>query len=422
MRRASISLFVSKHKGWAVALGTLIVIYCVNFCTPFRLTNDTIRYFILKEAVAGTLPSGFGTINDFLPYGYVGFLLILSWLKVLSPFTIALLQFGYFAGSLYYVSKLFSSHVQARWLVLISLLNWTAIKFTVTPLSEMQFLFFSMGTLWYYQQFNASRRFKYLAALLVFAAIAVFTRTAGIALVLALLLSYCLQQRQWLIQKVKQHKGFAIFFLLGIAGLIVWLYAGTSFREYLHYIFRVLQYGPWYFITTNLSWHLTDWAELFLNVPYSKTSVLIPAGPGHWLYMLAGLFFLVVVIKKLFSRQYALPLVAKVYLITYMLLIFNWPFYEARFWVPVMPLALAILLVRNKPVPVGWKLMAGVYVLTGLFALGYYTWISFDKQAMARKHDAGLWRGEYEKHFFQTPIQDSLINPQAMYILEKYDR
>lgn len=422
MRRASILLSGSKYKGWAVVLGILTAIYCINFFTPFRLTNDTIRYFILKEAVAGTLPAGFGTINDFLPYGYVWFLLVLSWLKVLSPFTIALVQFGYFAGSLYFVSKLFSSHIQARWLVLFSLLNWTAIKFTVTPLSEMQFLFFSMGTLWYYQQFIASRRLKYLAALLVFAGVAVLTRTAGVVLVLALLFSYCLQQRYWLLQKAKQHKGYALLFLLAITGLMTWLYAGTSFREYLHYIFSVLQYGPWFFFTTNLSWHLTDWAELFLNVPYSKTSALVPAGPGLWLYMLAGLFFLVVVLRKLFSRQYALPLAVKVYLVAYMLLIFNWPFYEARFWVPVMPLALAVLLMRKKPFTIGWKLLAGVYVLTGLFALGYYTWISFDKQAMATKHDAGLWRAEYDKHFFQTPVNDSLINPQAMYILEKYDR
>jgi hypothetical protein len=63
------------------------------------------------------------------------------------------------------------------------------------------------------------------------------------------------------------------------------------------------------------------------------------------------------------------------------------------------------------------------YISTGLFALGYYTFLSFNKEVFASRHDAGIWKAEYETHFYgRLGAGDTTsINNSALYILEKYD-
>lgn len=124
-------------------------------------------------------------------------------------------------------------------------------------------------------------------------------------------------------------------------------------------------------------------------------------------------------------KKFPIPLHVRIYLISYILLIFNWPFYEARFWFPILPLTFAVILL-SKPAPnftfTYWKPFLNIYyVIIGLLVLAYYTRLSYDKSYMARRHDAGLWKDEYHIHFFNEQPADSVYNKRALYILNKYD-
>ena len=95
------------NKAAVIFTGIVAVIYLANSFTHLRLTNDTLRYFALTETLAGARAPDANTQKEFLPYGYVFFLLILYKLKILSSFSICICQLALLAGSLYFVRHLF---------------------------------------------------------------------------------------------------------------------------------------------------------------------------------------------------------------------------------------------------------------------------------------------------------------------------
>ncbi|HEU4633059.1 MAG TPA: hypothetical protein VFS22_03685 [Flavisolibacter sp.] len=141
---------------------------------------------------------------------------------------------------------------------------------------------------------------------------------------------------------------------------------------------------------------------------------------------MAGLIFLIIVLRRVFSKKFSIPLHIRIYLTGYILLIFNWPFFEARFWFPILPLLAAILLLpKNTARPQLFRPAVSLYklyyVLTGIFVMSYYTWLSTHKEALVKRHDAGKWQREYRMHFFNETPADSTYDKRAFYLLEKYD-
>lgn len=416
----------SYRRIWIVSTAILLVYYFVICFTPFRLTNDTVRYFALLEDFQGTWPAAFEKPRDFLPYGYVYFLAGLSKLHLLTPFGIAFFQLLYLCGSLYFVKKLFGASLNTWPFVFFTLLNWTTVKFAITPLSEMQFLFFSTATLYCYQLFMTQKKVWLLGLTIVLCFICFITRTAGVALVLALLISFLISIRSSVAARLRQQPLYAAMVVLVLCLLLGFLVTRPKFITYLSYFFNPLVQDPFAFFSRNLRLHCTDWAELFINIPLSKTSFLISPAIAGFLYVLTGIFFLGWVAYRLISHRTLIPLPVIVYLIIYILLIFNWPFFEARFWFPLLPFIAAILLQRSRTGH-GWYAKVGAgyalyYVATGFFVVGYYARLSFDQEYLMRKHDAGKWQVEYEAHFgIRQPADPSRVNQKALYILHKYD-
>jgi hypothetical protein len=161
--------------------------------------------------------------------------------------------------------------------------------------------------------------------------------------------------------------------------------------------------------------HLAEWGELLLNVPASKLAV-----PGKWVFVAVGLLLGAVVVYCLMRGRKKVSVAVSVYLVLYIVLIFCWPFFDVRFWIPVAPLVIMIL-VQVLP---GRRLlirgMVVLYVVAGLGAVGYSTFTAFNKQALARNQAGGRYRNEYETHFFGKPLQDTIapVDPYVLHILE----
>jgi len=393
----------------------LAILYFINCFTPFRLTNDTVRYFAIKETMEGSWPEEFGARNDFLPPGYAYFLMALSKSGILNSFTICFIQLLFLAGSLNYVRKIFAPALPVFTFIIFSLLNWTTLKFTITPLSEMQFLFFTTGALYYFHRFNQAKKWGWLFVTAIFCFLAILTRTAGVLLAISLLLSL-------VVNKGTRSKAVVILLaIVVVAGLIIF-FTQPKFIRYLGYFMRPFTTDPVAFFTNNILRHLQDWAELFINAPLSKTVYISYL---RIVYMLAGLFFMVITLSRVFGKKFSIPVHIRIYLVGYVLLIFNWPFYEARFWFPVLPLLAAILLLPKNSVHPVFRPIVSLYklyyVLTGIFVMGYYTWLSYNKDAMAKLHDAGKWEREYRIHFFNEKSVDTTYDKKALYLLDKYD-
>jgi hypothetical protein len=233
-------------------------------------------------------------------------------------------------------------------------------------------------------------------------------------------------KKEWLVW-VRQRMIATLCIVLVLVAIFVFIVTQPKFITYLSYFLGPLIDDPITFVTKNIRMHLMDWAELFFNIPLSKTGFLLPPFWGGILYFLAGIFFLVFVFRKMFINRKNVPWSVKTYIIVYTLLIFNWPFFEARFWLPLISFIAAIILQKSEDPKSRYSrtelIYACCHVLSGIFVLSYYTNLSFNHEALVNKHDAGKWKREYESHFGMKSDADSAtMNRKALYLLEKYDR
>jgi hypothetical protein len=198
-----------------------------------------------------------------------------------------------------------------------------------------------------------------------------------------------------------------------------------TFIIYVHYFSKAFYNYSWHFIIAVIQIHLADWAELFLNFSVVKAGSLIPLQIAAVLFTIAGILFLAYFLYRLFSRRLSIPLFIKIYIIAYGLLIFNWPFFDSRFWFPLLPLVGAIALMPFPKEPIALRKILGIYkyyyVLTGVIILGYFSYLSFDRSALTRYHDNGIWKAEYELHFNGTTNEKRPINSKALHYLDAYD-
>ncbi|WP_276479408.1 hypothetical protein [Paraflavitalea pollutisoli] len=415
-----------NRQVWMAATGVVVVVYLLDFFTPFRLTNDTVRYFALLEQRLGTWPASFGSSNDFLPYGYVFFLEGLARLHILTPFTIALCQLLYLGGSLYFIKKLFGTSINTWLFACLTLLNWTTIKLVMTPLSELQFLFFTSAALYSYHRFLHNKRPAQLVLTVVLCLIAFVTRTAGIVLIAALLLSFLVSHRQALTGGLRQRPLMSGLVLITLLAGLALLVTRPKFITYLGYFWRPLATDGGSFFAGNLRLHAMDLAELFINTPYSKVAWLIAPSVAGAVYLVTGLLFLGILIWCLIKHRTRIPLFISFYLVLYLLLIFNWPFFEARFFFPILPFMLAVYLQHLGQSSIFQRRLAAVYltgyVLMGVFVMAYYSRLSYDRDFMKQRHDAGIWEKEYDYLFSGRAVDDGVtVNQKALYILRKYN-
>jgi hypothetical protein len=129
-----------------------------------------------------------------------------------------------------------------------------------------------------------------------------------------------------------------------------------------------------------------------------------------------------------FIRKNSVSFIVKAYLSFYILLMFNWPFADPRFWVPVIPLIAAVISQTSFSQARVIKILDitcfVIYATLGLVSLGYFTYTSFNKRELSKTQARGVYRNEYETHFFGKPLSDTVthIDPYLVEFLNKYDR
>jgi hypothetical protein len=415
-----------SRKIGLIVLISLGAIYLINCLSPLRISFESIRYLLLEDWMEGGFQQGTWVIRDFIPYGYGYTLLLLSKLHLLHSFYIAFLNTLFLWGAIWFVSRIFGKEgVGWQWIPLV-LLNWTAIKMAISPLSEMQYLFFSTGAIYFYLLFRDNARWAPLLTALLFFIASVLTRTVGITLFIALLVSLVHEFREKLFFQIIRHKAVTAALVLSAAAIIYFAHF-LRISDYMRFMEGPSVRPGLRGLLSNLSGHLAiDWAELFVNAPSAKINFL-PGTLVTILFTLVSLVMLVLVIRQLFSSTFRAPILVKYYLAVYMLVIFCWPFHECRFWLPVWPFLCVCLLQASGP---SSRILQKIvmlatcwYLLAGIFALSYYTYASLNREVLARTQDAGFWRKEYEAHFSHGSPPDSTGFPgnEVFHQLQKID-
>ncbi|MDP9043025.1 MAG: hypothetical protein M3N30_13690 [Bacteroidota bacterium] len=407
---------------WSIyILGTLFFLNCF---TPLRLHYDMLRYFSIKDCIESKCPPGADS-HDFLPYGYTGLLLLLSSLGILRSFTIVFINCLYLLGGLFFVRKIFSIVRFPFFMFYLVLMNWTIIKFVSHPLSELQYLFFSIASLYAFNLFVRNKTVWNLLGAFLFAALAFLTRTVGIALIIALFLALVWEFRGQVIGLAKKYRIGLAAFMLSVAGILIFS-RQLGLNHYRGVMSRQFEQGLRY--SDMIGWHFSEWGEIFINTSRYRIIELLPGFAVSHLFIAAGILAICGFVYISYVKKNNIPFVVKAYLVLYILLVFTWPFADPRFWVPVIPLIAAIIsqaIFRQK---MGVKYFNFLYLLIysflGLISLVYMTFTSFNKKEFSKTQAKGVYRNEYETHFFGRPLSDTAtqVNPYLVDLLNSYDK
>lgn len=347
---------------------------------------------------AGFLDSGQKTV---FPPGYPALLAMLLRLDLAHPWVIVGLNFvflsmGLFAAHSLLIRQFFEDRVVALMICSFFLLSYVVVKHFPIPLTDIPFFCCSMCCLALMSQgtnMDSNWRFVILtgvAWLLAMAAITV--RRIGIALVPPLIFEIASSPRfksllKLLSLRTKVTIG-ALFFVVGVGTMRV--VAKTSSLSDFISVARRSKISSLFLQI--FSYRLTELGELFVNFPMTKTPaklhVMVP-----WMGLL---LFLLVLFGLAMKRKNISP--TEVFLFCYMGILFAWPYYDARFWLPVIPLLIAysVLAVKNLRFP---KAVIAIYciafALTGFGVIAYSTRISFAGSKFPDRYGDGYLRPTY---------------------------
>ena len=257
------------------------------------------------------------------------------------------------------------------------------------------------------------------------AGLAFLTRTVGIALVAALCMGLIWEYRKQLTSLIRKNRILVALLILSVIGVLV--FSKQLGLDHYTMVFSK-QFTEGVTFSGMLEWHFSEWAEISLNISALKVLAYLPSPLGKWIFVLFGILVVAGFIYICFIRKSRIPFIVRAYLFFYLLLMFNWPFPDPRFWVPVIPLIAAVIAQTSfngsKWMKVPATLLFIVYVGLGILSIGYFTYTSLNKKVFARTQAAGVYRNEYETHFFGRPLSDTAthVDPFVLSVLKRYDK
>jgi hypothetical protein len=308
----------------------------------------------------------------------------------------------------------------------LTLLSWVYVKHVTLPLSDLPYFGLAQSCLalltWSSGRSLRSRLVGTgLAVLLAGAAIAV--RTVGIALLPALVLA-CLPadsvRRGWAI--ATRHRGRGLALVLGLFVLLASvspiIMRTRYFEEFLERWHDSVGLGEL------VSYKLSDWGEIVFNTSAAKLPDRI-----RWVVGLAGALVPISVCWGMRQRDQIAAIDA--YAISYFAILLVWPYQDARFWIPVLPIILGYVALgweRLRTVAaVRWAVPAylAAFSVLGVVALAYSTWISVEHDRFPDRFAGGVYRGSYRaawKPDSSTGDSGAAVDPQIVRLVQRYSR
>ena len=180
--------------------------------------------------------------------------------------------------------------------------------------------------------------------------------------------------------------------------------------------------GVFGFFGSNLGFRLREMGEIALNFPENKVAFMSPA------FYLAGLaaWGLVALGSIRLVKRGSLPLVA--YLFFYLGLMMLWPYYDTRFWIPLLPVfALAVWgwladSLKEKTVRFCVLIVLGCHILLGIVALAFSTRISLAGDRVSEFFGEATTKITYRQALQNgLPVEAELVHPGKVRILQVFE-
>ena len=413
---------------------SVMFLVLLNVFTPLRLNIDVVRYLNLVEYLKGHLneSSKVTLYYFFLPHGYSLFLLSLEHIHLLTPASTTLINILSILISSYLLTTLVNIENKLIFysLVMISYIN---VKQFTLPVSDQLFTMLFMISICCWSAFFKGRRYFIIPALIATFA-GIYLRTAGVVIITSAFLYVVYLKREWIIK----HK---IVLSVLILSIIV-IFVTTAFN--LVYVERQIDYirqlrldliikNP-FSIFSRLLIHFQELGEIAFNVPDSKLSGLVNVHQfniSQYLLITTGMLSFYVIFKAVKSLKLYNSLIFWTF-VNYSFMIFLWPFYDTRFFVPIIPLLIYFYIFYFKSFFKVKYLKAFpvvIYISFGLVSVIYSDMLSLNKSFFLHHYGSDpKITNRYRIHFSNqqqglthVTVYD-IYKDNDQYILEEYDR
>jgi len=374
----------------------------------------------------GFLDSGERTV---FPPGYPALLAILlkssvahSW--VIVGMNMAFLSLGLCAVYSLLVREFFQDKAVVLTICSFSLLSYVVVKHCTIPLTDIPFFFFSMcciAVISLATTTDSTRRFARLAATAWLLAVAAITvRRIGVALFPALAFMHVSTPRFKLLlgRMSLRSKLISIMIAVFVGAGVAYVFAHTSYWRI--FISDANFAGISTFISQIPSYRFRELGELFGNFPLtkmpSKLHAMVP-----WL----GLVLFILILIGLATKRRAITS-TEVFMACYMGILFVWPYNDARFWLPVIPLLIAYLVLAVKSLRLP-KAVIAIYCIAfatlGFGAIAYSSRITFAGSTFPDKYYGdGSLRPTYCAAFqsCRDGYDSEKVDAKALRLLREY--
>lgn len=332
------SSFLNKHKLLLIFLFVYVLLSVLTFDVHLFAGGDNVVYVILAESIV----SGQGYRNIHMAGEPehakfpIGFPLILSLFMVVFGknfivFKLFVLSTG--IVSVYFMYKICEqvigkhAHLVMSVYVTIPLL----LQFNHWVLTEIPFLSVLLMAVYCVMRAEKGATYMYYVA---FSAVlfAFFIRTAGVSLVVALLV--------FLLVK-KKYSYFGIFFVLFLLAALFWLLRNTRISESSIYVEQFLLRNPYWLESGRIGIRdlfIRIWNNLIVYMLEYMPETLLVLPRSAWVHGVIGLLFSACAIIGFVRRMRHVLLIA-VYSVCGLAIVLCWPhvWISARFLIPLMP-------------------------------------------------------------------------------------
>jgi hypothetical protein len=390
----------------AIVLLTILAIgFWLQIFTPLRLNTDAVALLSMAESAA----HGGGFLDDgqisVFPPGYPAMLAVLLRLGLAHPWVIVSLNMLFLSLGVYAVfcllnAEFFKDRTVVIMICCLFLLSYLVVKHSTMPLTEGPFFICSMCCLLFMSKaadLTSNRHFVGLVcAALLSATAAITIRRIGIALVppLAFTLLRSYQFKSFWKRLSSRSKAVVLIVSGVVVAATVGAFALTShWRVFIsdakeRYRIVPLSWLPWF--------RLKEFGELFVNFPVYR----MPAALQRVVPWMGFPLFLLLVAGLAIRRRQISP--TDVFIVCYAIIVFAWPYYDARFWWPVIPLLIAYsqLAVQRCKIPTAIVRTYCVwFAILGFGAIAYSTRITFSGCEFPARYGSGDFSPTYRAAF-----------------------
>ncbi len=343
-----------------------------------------------------------------LPVGYPALVVVLLKLGIASSFSLVLLNLLCVSCAFLLLGLMLRTRASedmknsSLWIVVcLSLASWVFIKHVTIPLAEFSYLALSMLALWVFstsiEKAHYRTRLIFLATSLFIAFLSIYVRSIGVSLFVALLYTSITGDFLWggsgRAASARRYACILVFVVLVFVGGYLFIasdaavlnassYRRGSYIESLLNAFK--ENGIFSTLTQNVHYRFREIGEIVLNVPQGKTPlpVMLYTIIGGVAWFLIGRGVLLLRIRHSAITNY---------LICYSGIMFLWPYYDSRFWIPVLPFLIlcVFLAVRmyfekfdESFVVIGsfFRMYVAYFILVGFIACFYSTSVTFSRE------------------------------------------